>query len=136
LCWNRYNKKCIWCCTCILFRSLGLWWMEWSQLSNRRTQKSEKVWYEQIISEDVISSIRFTTLTLSNRICAYLLLIEYCCFIVFYRNLWLAIVLALPSIMVLYVLTNISYFTVMNKATLLSSNAVAVVRTRIIIVFL
>ncbi|CAF3922686.1 unnamed protein product [Adineta steineri] len=42
------------------------------------------------------------------------------------RNLWLSIVLALPSVMILYLLTNISYFTVMNKAALLSSNAVAV----------
>jgi amino acid transporter len=44
-----------------------------------------------------------------------------------HRNLWLSIVLALPSVIVLYLLTNISYFTVMNKAALLSSNAVAVV---------
>ncbi len=44
-----------------------------------------------------------------------------------YRNLWLSIVVAMPSVIVLYLLTNISYFTVMNKATLLSSNAVAVV---------
>ncbi|CAF1388436.1 unnamed protein product [Rotaria sordida] len=42
------------------------------------------------------------------------------------RNLWLAIILALPSIIVIYLLTNISYFTVMDKATLLSSDAVAV----------
>ena len=45
----------------------------------------------------------------------------------FYRNLWMSIVLALPSVIILYVLTNISYFTVMSKATLLSSNAAAVV---------
>lgn len=43
------------------------------------------------------------------------------------RNLWLSIVLALPAVMALYVLTNISYFTVMDKATLLNSNAVAIV---------
>ncbi|CAF3525129.1 unnamed protein product, partial [Rotaria sp. Silwood2] len=42
------------------------------------------------------------------------------------RNLWLSIVLALPTVIVLYVLTNISYFTVMNKEELLSSEAVAV----------
>ncbi|UJR36528.1 hypothetical protein I4U23_029249 [Adineta vaga] len=42
------------------------------------------------------------------------------------RNLWLSIVLALPFVMIFYLLTNISYFTVMNKAALLSSNAVAV----------
>ncbi|CAF1101483.1 unnamed protein product [Rotaria sp. Silwood1] len=42
------------------------------------------------------------------------------------RNLWLSIVLALPSVMILYVLTNISYFTVMNKAELLTSQSVAV----------
>ncbi|CAF2385040.1 unnamed protein product [Rotaria sp. Silwood2] len=42
------------------------------------------------------------------------------------RNLWLSIVLALPCVIILYILTNISYFTVMNKAELLSSNAVAV----------
>ncbi|CAF2801060.1 unnamed protein product [Rotaria sp. Silwood2] len=42
------------------------------------------------------------------------------------RNLWLSIVLALPCAIILYILTNISYFTVMNKAELLSSNAVAV----------
>ncbi|CAF4864026.1 unnamed protein product [Rotaria sp. Silwood1] len=42
------------------------------------------------------------------------------------RNLWLSIVLALPAVIVLYVLTNISYFTVMNKAALLTSQAVAV----------
>ncbi|CAF1289956.1 unnamed protein product [Adineta ricciae] len=43
------------------------------------------------------------------------------------RNLWLSIVLALPFVMILYLLTNISYFTVMSKGALLSSNAVAVV---------
>ena len=43
------------------------------------------------------------------------------------RNLWLSIVLALPSVIVLYLLTNISYFTVMSKEELLSSSAVAVV---------
>ncbi|CAF2685034.1 unnamed protein product [Rotaria sp. Silwood2] len=42
------------------------------------------------------------------------------------RNLWLSIVLALPTVIVLYVLTNISYFTVMNTAELLNSKAVAV----------
>ncbi|CAF3775299.1 unnamed protein product [Rotaria magnacalcarata] len=42
------------------------------------------------------------------------------------RNLWLSVVLGLPSVIVLYVLTNISYFTVMNKVELLSSDAVAV----------
>ncbi|CAF4949805.1 unnamed protein product [Rotaria sp. Silwood1] len=41
------------------------------------------------------------------------------------RNLWLSIVVALSSVIVLYLLTNISYFTVMNKAELLSSDAVA-----------
>ncbi len=51
-------------------------------------------------------------------------------FVYFYRNLWLSIVLALPSVVILYILTNISYFTVMNKAELLSSNAVAVVCRR------
>ena len=45
-----------------------------------------------------------------------------------FRNLWLAIVLALPSVIVLYVLTNLSYFTVMNETELISSNAVAIVR--------
>jgi L-type amino acid transporter 9 len=49
----------------------------------------------------------------------------------FSRNLWLAIVLALPLVVILYVLTNVSYFTVMNKAELLSSSAVAVVCKRI-----
>ncbi|CAF2946510.1 unnamed protein product [Rotaria sp. Silwood2] len=42
------------------------------------------------------------------------------------RNLWLSIVLALPAVTVLYVLTNISYFTVLSKAAMLSSNVVAV----------
>ncbi|CAF4475175.1 unnamed protein product [Rotaria socialis] len=42
------------------------------------------------------------------------------------RNLWLSIVLTLPGVIVLYVLTNISYFTVMNKETLLASKVVAV----------
>ncbi|CAF1418645.1 unnamed protein product [Adineta ricciae] len=41
------------------------------------------------------------------------------------KNLWLSIVVALPIVIVLYVLTNISYFTVMTKSALLSSNAVA-----------
>ncbi|CAM4956179.1 unnamed protein product [Rotaria socialis] len=41
------------------------------------------------------------------------------------RNLWLSIVVALSSVIVLYLLTNISYFTVMNTAELLSSDAVA-----------
>ena len=44
------------------------------------------------------------------------------------RNLWRSIVLALPLVIVLYLLANVSYFTVMSKAALLSSNAVAVVR--------
>ncbi|CAF0835435.1 unnamed protein product [Rotaria sordida] len=42
------------------------------------------------------------------------------------RDLWLSIALALPAVTVLYVLTNISYFTVLSKAALLSSTAVAV----------
>ncbi|CAF3832093.1 unnamed protein product [Rotaria sordida] len=42
------------------------------------------------------------------------------------RNLWLSIVLALPCVIILYILTNISYFTAMNKVELLNSNAVAV----------
>ncbi|CAF0777144.1 unnamed protein product [Rotaria sordida] len=42
------------------------------------------------------------------------------------RNLWLSIVLALPCVIILYILTNISYFTAMNKVELLISNAVAV----------
>ncbi|CAF2791731.1 unnamed protein product [Rotaria sp. Silwood2] len=42
------------------------------------------------------------------------------------RNLWLSIVLALPYVIILYLLINISYFTVMDKVTLLNSNAVAV----------
>ncbi|CAF1201221.1 unnamed protein product [Didymodactylos carnosus] len=41
-------------------------------------------------------------------------------------NLWLSIIIAVPTVTVLYLLTNISYFTVMTKAALLSSNAVAV----------
>ncbi|CAF3243300.1 unnamed protein product, partial [Rotaria sp. Silwood2] len=41
------------------------------------------------------------------------------------RNLWLSIVVALSSVIILYLLTNISYFTVMSKAELLSSDAVA-----------
>ncbi|CAF4698840.1 unnamed protein product [Rotaria sp. Silwood1] len=42
------------------------------------------------------------------------------------RNLWLAIVVALSSVIIIYLLINISYFTVMSKAELLSSDAVAV----------
>ncbi|CAF4125391.1 unnamed protein product, partial [Adineta steineri] len=42
------------------------------------------------------------------------------------RNLSLALALSLPTVIILYILTNISYFTVMSKAELLSSNAVAV----------
>jgi hypothetical protein len=56
-----------------------------------------------------------------------------CCYS---RNLWLAIVLALPFVVILYVLTNVSYFTVMSKAELLSSSAVAVVCKRIIKIIL
>ncbi|CAF1257140.1 unnamed protein product, partial [Adineta ricciae] len=41
------------------------------------------------------------------------------------RNLWLSIVVAIPAVIILYILTNISYFTVMTKSELLSSNAVA-----------
>lgn len=50
------------------------------------------------------------------------------------RNLWLSIVIAVPAVTALYVLTNISYFTVLNKAALLSSNAVAVVCRKIEII--
>lgn len=50
------------------------------------------------------------------------------------RNLWLSIVLALPAVIALYTLTNISYFTAMDKTTLLNSNAVAIVdRTQILL---
>ncbi|CAF3947436.1 unnamed protein product [Rotaria magnacalcarata] len=42
------------------------------------------------------------------------------------RNLWLSIVVALSLAIIVYVLTNISYFTVMSKDELLNSNAVAV----------
>ena len=47
--------------------------------------------------------------------------------VLFFRNLWLSIVLAVPTVIILFVLTNISYFTAMNRAELLSSDAVAVV---------
>lgn len=49
----------------------------------------------------------------------------------FNRNLWLAIVLAVPSVIILYVLTNISYFTVMDKRALLDSDAVAIVSSKL-----
>ncbi|CAF4100214.1 unnamed protein product [Rotaria socialis] len=42
------------------------------------------------------------------------------------RNLWLSIVVAVTLTIIVYVLTNISYFTVMSKDELLNSNAVAV----------
>ena len=50
-----------------------------------------------------------------------------CTNVLFFRNLWLSIVLAVPTVIILFVLTNISYFTAMNRAELLSSDAVAVV---------
>ncbi len=43
------------------------------------------------------------------------------------RNIPLSILLSLPLCMVIYVLVNVSYFTVMSKDELLASNAVAVV---------
>ncbi|XP_033625653.1 b(0,+)-type amino acid transporter 1-like [Asterias rubens] len=43
-----------------------------------------------------------------------------------YRNLPLAIIIGIPLVTVLYLMVNISYFTVMTPAELLSSNAVAV----------
>ncbi|XP_071785073.1 b(0,+)-type amino acid transporter 1-like [Asterias amurensis] len=43
-----------------------------------------------------------------------------------YRNLPLAIMISIPLVTLLYLLVNISYFTVMTPAELLSSNAVAV----------
>lgn len=45
-----------------------------------------------------------------------------------YRNLPLAIVIGVPLTMIVYILTNISYFTVMSLDDLLQSPAVGIVR--------
>ena|SRR6218665_1750190 len=47
--------------------------------------------------------------------------------VVIYRNLPLAIVIGVPLVMILYTLTNISYFTVMSVEELIASPAVAIV---------
>ena len=46
-----------------------------------------------------------------------------------FRNLPLAIMIGIPLVTVLYLLVNISYFTVMSVEELLNSPAVAVVST-------
>ncbi len=43
------------------------------------------------------------------------------------RNVPLAVILGLPIIIILYILTNVSYFTVMSVEELLASPAVAIV---------
>jgi len=52
--------------------------------------------------------------------------------IVFFRNLPLSIIIALPLCMVIYVLTIVSYFSVMSIAEMIDSEAVAMVSIVII----
>ncbi|CAF1234980.1 unnamed protein product [Adineta ricciae] len=49
------------------------------------------------------------------------------------RNLWLSVTLALPTVTLLYVFINISYFTAMTKSELLASNAVAVTWAEVVL---
>ena len=45
----------------------------------------------------------------------------------YYRNLPKAIIISLPSVTIIYVLANISYFAVLESTEILNSDAVAIV---------
>jgi amino acid transporter len=109
------------------------WYKATNRLSGIGTTKNPLgvalAFYSGLWAYDGWNSLNSVTEELKNPKRYYLVKIDilHIFFFLFDRNLWLSIVLALPTVIILYLLTNISYFTVMNTAALLSSNAVAVV---------